>query len=64
MDKKPVSKTQQEHVAKYKKKNYKRFSIEARIEEAAAITDAAAKAGESINGYVLGAVRRRMESGD
>lgn len=45
----------------YNRKTYDRLSVNPTKEEGQRIRDAAAKAGESVQGYILTAVRQRME---
>lgn len=45
----------------YTAKTYDRMQIIPRKEEGQRIREAAAKAGESVSAYILGAVRERME---
>ena len=57
-----VSAAQLAAVKKYKAKAYKRIPLDVRIEEYEELKQAADKAGESVNGYIKEALRRRIES--
>ena len=57
-----VTEAQLRATAKYKAKNYKRIPLDVRIEEYEELKQAADKAGESVNGYIKEALRRRIES--
>ena len=46
---------------RYDRKTYDRFNFRVRKEEAEEIKLAAGAAGESVNSYILGAVRDRMQ---
>jgi len=46
---------------KYDKKTYTRFSFRVRKEEAEQLRAAAAAAGESVNGFIMDAVRLKIE---
>ena len=56
-----VSKAQQKAVTKYMKENYDVYQIRMPKGEKARIKDHADAVGESLNGYILQAVRDRME---
>lgn len=56
-----VSKAQQKAVTKYMKENYDVFQIRMPKGEKEQIKAKADAAGESLNGYILQAVRDRME---
>lgn len=58
----PVSKSQQKATAKYMKNNYDEIKTRVPKGRKAEIQAAAEKQGESLNAYVVEAVRRRMES--
>lgn len=55
-----ISKAQQNAVAKYVKNNYDRVEVKFPKGEKDIIKQAAEKAGESTNAYIIEAVRRRM----
>lgn len=61
-----VSKAQQKAVNKYMKSNYDEIKIRIRKDDEinkAVITDNANKVNESVNEYVVKAVKKRIESG-
>lgn len=60
MDNKKVSKSQQDAVNRYKKRHYKRYTLEMRKDEAASIEQAAASAGMSVAAFFRAAVRAKM----
>ena len=49
---------------RYDKKTYDKFSFRVRKEEAEQIKTAAGAAGESVNAYILTAVRQRMSGSE
>lgn len=57
----PVSKAQQKAVNKYMNENYDRINLTVPKGRKDEIKAAAAKAGESMNQYIVGAVDDRME---
>ena len=57
----PVSKAQQKAVTKYMRENYDVYQMRMPKGEREKIRLAAADAGQSMNAYILEAVRRRME---
>jgi len=62
----PASKAQQKAVNKYMKSNYDEIKIRIRKDDEinkAVITDNANKVNESVNEYVVKAVKQRIESG-
>ena len=62
----PTSKAQQKAVNKYMKSNYDEIKIRIRKDDEinkAVITDNANKVNESVNEYVVKAVKQRIESG-
>ena len=62
----PASKAQQKAVSKYMKNNYDNLTIRIRKDDEinkAVITDSANKVNESVNEYVVKAVKKRIESG-
>ena len=62
----PASKAQQKAVSKYMKNNYDNLTIRIRKDDEinkAVITDNANKVNESVNEYVVKAVKKRIESG-
>lgn len=63
-EKKKVSKAQQKAVQKYVRNNYDRLNIMVPKGEKENIQKAAAAVNESLNQYVGGAIKRRMESGE
>ena len=56
-----TSAAQQRAVHKYVKNNYDRLELSVPKGEKATIQQAAKQAGQSVNAYVVEAVRRRME---
>lgn len=54
-------KTMYDYNNAYAAKVYDRIQVVARKEEGQRIREAAARAGESVSAYILGAVRERME---
>ena len=56
-----TTKAQQKAVAKYMKVNYDEFKVRVPKGRKEAIQGAAEAAGQSLNGYVVGAVEARME---
>lgn len=61
----PASKAQQKAVGKYMKENYDEIKIRIRKDDEinkAVITDNANKVNESVNEYVVKAVKQRIES--
>lgn len=63
-EKKKISKAQQKAVHKYVRNNYDRLNIMVPKGEKENIQKAAEAVNESLNQYVGGAIRRRMESGE
>ena len=63
-EKKEISKAQRKAVSKYVKKNYDKISLMVPKGERANIAAAASAVGESTNGYIKEAIKRRMSSGD
>ncbi len=62
----PASKAQQKAVNKYMKSNYDEIKIRIRKDDEmnkAVITDNAKKVNESVNEYVVKAIKKRIESG-
>ena len=62
----PASKAQQKAVSKYMKNNYDNLTVRIRKDDEinkAVITENATKANESVNEYVIKAVKQRIESG-
>ena len=58
----PTSKAQQKATAKYMKNNYDEIKIRVYKGKKSEIQAAAEKQGESLNAYIVEAVKRRMES--
>lgn len=61
MGKRPYTEAQGRATAKYRAKAYDRIEVKARKEEGRLIRSAAEAAGQSVNAYILDAVRQRME---
>lgn len=58
----PASKAQQKAVTKYVKAKYDRFGITMPKGQLDVIKDHATAAGESVNGYIVEAINRRMDA--
>ncbi len=55
-----VSKSQQEAVARYKAKVYKRIPLDVRNEEYKAIKEYADRTGESVNGFIRRIIKEKI----
>lgn len=58
-----ASKSQQEAVARYKAKAYKRIPLDVRNEEYKAIKEYADRTGESVNGFIRRIIKEKIEVG-
>jgi len=58
----PASKAQQKAVTKYMKENYDEIKVRVDKGRKDEIKDHAAAVGESVNGYIVEAINRRMEA--
>ena len=56
-----VSKAQLNALYKYKAKKYKRIPLDYPLDDLDKLTGAAAKSGESVNGYIKTAIKQRIE---
>ena len=59
----PLSEAQKRANKKYEAKNYERFQVMVRKGEKAAIQAFAKSKGESMNGFVIRAIKEAMERG-
>lgn len=62
--KKEITAAQRKAVRKYVKNNYDKITVMVSKGERANIAAAASAVGESTNGYIKEAIKRRMKSGD
>ena len=58
----PISKAQQQATAKYVKSNYDRIEIKVKKGWKEAVEVVAEAKGESVNGYIKGAIKARIKA--